>query len=61
MDKENKIPKINVFAASTCPYCGWDDATIIDTYKTKNGAINRKRKCVLCGEKYKTVEMIVPR
>lgn len=44
--------------AKTCPDCG-EDSKVIDSRTLPNGDIWRRRRCLVCGEKYETVEKIL--
>ena len=42
---------------TACPKCGSEVLSIYDTRK-KNNVVWRRRKCVMCGEKFATVEIL---
>ncbi len=41
-----------------CRLCG-GNAVVIDTRTTKDGHIRRRRKCLICGYRYNTLEVIL--
>ena len=50
-------------AARMCPMCG-SDSPVYMTRELENGIVIRRRKCVLCGTKFETVEVfqrVVPK
>jgi len=43
-----------------CPYCGGQEARVIDTRGLDEG-VRRRRKCLACGARFTTYERIQPR
>ena len=43
-----------------CPYCHNDTGRAVDTGNDSDGRFLRNRKCQGCGEKYTTVEIVIP-
>lgn len=41
-----------------CPKCGSDQVNVIDS-RPKEGTVARRRKCLVCGYRYSTVEVDV--
>ena len=39
-----------------CPNCGADNNSVKDTMHSPDGTIYRQRKCLACGNGFKTVE-----
>ena len=42
-----------------CVYCGETDSKVIDSRATEDGAIRRRRECLVCGKRFTTYETIV--
>lgn len=40
-----------------CPECGCYDSTVIDSRQNDDGLIRRRRKCLICGKRYSTLEL----
>ncbi len=54
MTKKPK-PRIEVFA---CPYCGGTRNLVVDTRGfTHQDGIRRRRKCLICGQRWTTIEV----
>lgn len=42
-----------------CPYCQGNESRVVDTTQdTTNDAIKRRRLCLLCGERFSTIERV---
>ena len=41
-----------------CPYCGNEDAKVMDSRPTDDGSIRRRRQCDSCGKRFTTYEKV---
>jgi transcriptional repressor NrdR len=41
-----------------CPYCGWTETRVIDS-RDQGGAIQRRRRCEHCMQRFSTIERVV--
>lgn len=41
-----------------CPECGFSNYRVMDTINSADGKIYRRRKCLECGELFRTVEVM---
>jgi len=39
-----------------CPYCQHEKSRVVDTTKNAPGGIRRRRECLICGERFSTLE-----
>ena len=44
----------------TCPRCGSDNVRVLETIPGYESKVYRRRKCVQCDTKFKTIEDILP-
>lgn len=44
----------------TCPNCGAEDQSAAVNSRPKSYGIYRRRKCLQCGQRFSTIEFIVP-
>lgn len=58
MIAKNESMSFDIYATRYCPFCGCD-SDVIDSRTGKKGDIWRRRKCVKCGAKWSTKEVIV--
>ena len=49
------MEEIENCAARMCPVCG-EDSIVYDSREQWDGSIRRRRKCVVCGTRFLTVE-----
>ncbi len=42
-----------------CPYCGAADSKVIDTSHDTRGGIRRRRKCLVCNERFSSYERAI--
>lgn len=42
-----------------CPFCDSDQNRVIETREQKSGELKRRRRCIDCGERFSTLEVVL--